>query len=69
MVLTAVIAVSAAGSAYYAFQTAKIASDQEARERRQEIREVVTLFTNLFEAYQELSVPEDANLERIEQSR
>ncbi|MFT6908715.1 MAG: hypothetical protein ACJAS1_005418 [Oleiphilaceae bacterium] len=53
MFLTLIIAVSAAASTFFAYKTAQIASDQQAREHRQEIREVVTLFTSLFEAYQE----------------
>ena len=54
LLLTAVIAVAACISTYFTYQTAKIASEQVAREQRRELIEWVTLFKELSETVKKL---------------
>jgi cell division protein FtsL len=54
LALTTIIALSACFSTYYTYQTAKIASGQENRERRKEIIEWVTLLKGIAETVNKL---------------
>ena len=66
--LTAVIAVSACISTYFTYQTAKIASEQVAREQRRELIEWVTLFKELSESVKKLEQNEKSK-ENAEQEK
>jgi len=59
LLLTAIIAISACASTYFAYQTAIIASGQESREERKELIQWMSLLKDLAESVSKLQKQEE----------